>query len=195
MRAVEMISSEKIGLFGGSFDPIHHGHLILARDAMESLGLDRVIFIPVNVSPHKLARPPVAARLRCEMVAAAIAEESRFSMDACEAEREGPSFAVDTVRLMRRRFPQAELFYFIGEDNVSSLHTWREIDELKKLASFVVLARGNLQPVEGFPVISRNIDISSTDIRNRIAQGLPVRYLLPDAVCAILTRHQLYLND
>ena len=190
-----MISSEKIGLFGGSFDPIHHGHLILARDAMESLGLDRVIFIPVNVSPHKLAHPPVAARLRCEMVAAAITGESRFSMDACEAEREGPSFAVDTVRLMRRRFPQAELFYFIGEDNVSSLHTWREIDELKKLASFVVLARGNLQPVEGFPVISRNIDISSTDIRNRIAQGLPVRYLLPDAVCAILTRHQLYLND
>ena len=195
MRAVEMISSEKIGLFGGSFDPIHHGHLILARDAMESLGLDRVIFIPVNVSPHKLAHPPVAARLRCEMVAAAINGESRFSMDACEAEREGPSFAVDTVRVMRRRFPQAELFYFIGEDNVSSLHTWREIDELKKLASFVVLARGNLQPVEGFPVISRNIDISSTDIRNRIAQGLPVRYLLPDAVCAILTRHQLYLND
>ena len=195
MRAVEMISSEKIGLFGGSFDPIHHGHLILARDAMESLGLDRVIFIPVNVSPHKLAHPPVAARLRCEMVAAAIAGESRFSMDACEAEREGPSFAVDTVRVMRRRFPQAELFYFIGEDNVSSLHTWREIDELKKLASFVVLARGNLQPVEGFPVISRNIDISSTDIRNRIAQGLPVRYLLPDAVCTILTRHQLYLND
>ena len=195
MRAVEMISSEKIGLFGGSFDPIHHGHLILARDVMESLGLDRVIFIPVNVSPHKLAHPPVAARLRCEMVAAAITGEPRFSMDACEAEREGASFAVDTVRVMRRRFPQAELFYFIGEDNVSSLHTWREIDELKKLASFVVLARGNLQPVEGFPVISRNIDISSTDIRNRIAQGLPVRYLLPDAVCAILTRHQLYLND
>jgi nicotinate-nucleotide adenylyltransferase len=195
MRAVEMISSEKIGLFGGSFDPIHHGHLILARDAMESLGLDRVIFIPANVSPHKLARPPSPARLRCEMVAAAIAGEPRFSMDACEAEREGPSFAVDTVRLMRRRFPQAELFYFIGEDNVSSLHTWLEIDELKNLASFVVLARGNLQPVEGFPVISRNIDISSTDIRNRIAQGLPVRYLLPDAVCAILTRHQLYLND
>jgi len=195
MRAVEMISSEKIGLFGGSFDPIHHGHLILARDAMESLGLDRVIFIPVNVSPHKLAHPPVAARLRCEMVAAAIAGEPRFSMDACEAEREGPSFAVDTVRLMRRRFPQAELFYFIGEDNVSSLHTWLEIDELKKLASFVVLARGNLQPVEGFPVISRNIDISSTNIRNRIARGLSVRYLLPDAVCTILTRHQLYLND
>lgn len=195
MRAVEMISSEKIGLFGGSFDPIHHGHLILARDAMESLGLDRVVFIPVNVSPHKLSRPPAPASLRCEMVAAAIAGEPRFSMDACEAEREGPSFAIDTVRLMRRRFPQAEFFYFIGEDNVPALHTWREIDELKRLASFVVLARGDLEPIEGFPVISRNIDISSTDIRNRIARGLSVRYLLPDAVCAILTRHQLYLND
>jgi nicotinate-nucleotide adenylyltransferase len=195
MRAVEMISSEKIGLFGGSFDPIHHGHLILARDAMESLGLDRVIFIPANVSPHKLAHAPSPARLRCEMVAAAIAGEPRFSMDACEAEREGPSYAVDTVRLMRRRSPQVEFFYFIGEDNVPALHTWREIDELKKLASFVVLARGNLEPAEGFPIISRNIDVSSTDIRNRIARGLSVRYLLPDAVWAILTRLQLYLND
>lgn len=195
MQPVEMIPSEKIGLFGGSFDPIHHGHLILARDAMESLGLDRVIFIPVMVSPHKLARPPAAARLRCEMVAAAIAGEPRFSMDACEAEREGPSFAVDTVRLMRQRFPHAEFFYFIGEDNVPALHTWKEIDAMKELATFVVLARGDSEPVEGFPVISRNIDISSTDIRNRIARGLSVRYLLPDAVCAILTRHQLYLND
>ena len=195
MRAVEMISSEKIGLFGGSFDPIHHGHLILARDAMESLGLDRVIFIPANVSPHKLEHPPAPACLRCEMVEAAIAEEPRFSMDACEAEREGASFAVDTVRLMLLRSPQAEFFYFIGEDNVPALHTWREINELKKIASFVVLTRGDLEPIEGFPVISRNIDISSTDIRNRIARGLSVRYLLPDAVCAILARHQLYLND
>jgi len=195
MRAVEMISSEKIGLFGGSFDPIHHGHLILARDAMESLALDRVVFIPVNVSPHKLARPPADASMRCEMVAAAIAGEPRFSMDACEAEREGPSFAIDTVRLMQARFPQAELFYFIGEDNVPALHTWKEIDALQVVASIVVLARGNLQVAGGFRVISRNIDISSTDIRNRIARGLPVRYLLPDAVCAILARHHLYLND
>lgn len=195
MRAVEMISSEKIGLFGGSFDPVHHGHLILARDAMESLDLNRVVFIPANVSPHKLGRPPAPARLRCEMVSAAIAGEPRFSMDSCEADREGPSFAIDTVRLMGLRFPQARLFYFIGEDNVPALHTWREIDLLKQLATFVVLARGDLRAVGGFPVIRRHIEISSTDIRNRIARGLSVRYLLPDAVCAILARHQLYLND
>jgi nicotinate-nucleotide adenylyltransferase len=195
MKTVEMISSEKIGLFGGSFDPIHHGHLILARDAMESLRLDRVIFIPANVSPHKLEHPPSPPRLRCEMVEAAIAGESRFSMDACEAGRVGPSYAVDTIRLMRQRFPMAELFYFIGEDNVAALHTWKESKQLRELATFVVLARGEIQPVEGFPVITRHIDVSSTDIRNRIAQGLSVRYLLPETVCAILTRHQLYLND
>lgn len=190
-----MISSEKIGLFGGSFDPIHHGHLIMARDAVELLGLDRVIFIPANFSPHKVGRPPAPSRLRCEMVEAAIFGEPRFSMDDCEAGRPGPSFAVDTVELMRRRFPQASLFYFIGEDNVAALHTWREIDRLKELASFVVFARGHGKACEDFPVISRNIDISSTDIRNRIAHGLSVRYLLPESVCAILARHQLYLND
>jgi cytidyltransferase-like protein len=123
MSPVEMISSEKIGLFGGSFNPIHHGHLILARDAMEALALDRVIFIPANVSPHKLGQPPAPASIRCEMVEAAIAGEARFSMDACEAEREGPSFAIDTVRLMRSRFQNAEIFYFIGEDNLPALHT------------------------------------------------------------------------
>jgi nicotinate-nucleotide adenylyltransferase len=96
---------------------------------------------------------------------------------------------------MRQRFPMAELFYFIGEDNVAALHTWKESKQLRELATFVVLARGEIQPVEGFPVITRHIDVSSTDIRNRIAQGLSVRYLLPEAVSAILTRHQLYLND
>ncbi|MEI8292473.1 MAG: nicotinate-nucleotide adenylyltransferase [bacterium] len=195
MSPVEMISPQKIGLFGGSFDPIHHGHLIMARDAMESLGLDHVVFIPASVSPHKVARPPAPSCIRCEMVEAAISGESRFSMDSCEAEREGPSFAVDTVRLMRRRFAHAEIFYFIGEDNLPALHSWREIDELQRLARFVVLARGALDLDVGFPTVSRHIDISSTDIRNRIARGLSVRYLLPEAVCAILSRHKLYLND
>lgn len=195
MGGVEMISSEKIGLYGGSFDPVHHGHLILARDAMEVLGLDRVIFIPANVSPHKLAKPPAPAGLRCEMLAAAIHGEPRFSFDLCEIERHGPSFAIDTVRLMRQRLPQADFFYFIGEDNLADLHTWKDIDLLKQSVTFVVLARGT-RPVESaFPVVSRRIDISSTDIRNRIARGLSVRYLLPEPVCEILASHQLYLND
>ena len=110
MRGVEMISPQKIGLYGGSFDPIHHGHLIMARDAMETLELDRVIFIPANVSPHKLVRPPVSASIRCEMVEAAICGEPGFAIDTCDAARDGASFAIDTVRLMRGRHPAAEFF-------------------------------------------------------------------------------------
>ncbi len=99
--------TEKIGLYGGSFDPIHNGHLILARDAMERLELDKVIFLPARISPHKLDRPPAPPEARCQMLSAAIAEEPRFEMDACEIEREGPSFTIDTVQSFRARHPQA----------------------------------------------------------------------------------------
>ena len=195
IRSVEMISSQNIGLFGGSFDPIHHGHLILARDAMEKLGLERVIFIPANISPHKLDRPPVSAALRCEMVEAAIEGVEGFFCDRCEAEKSGPSFAVDTARLMVTRFPSARFFYFIGEDNVADLGTWKKIDVLRGLVSFVVLARSGFSNEGGFPVISRNVDISSTNIRNRIADGLSVRYLLPDSTCKIIQHYRLYRNE
>lgn len=185
----------KIGLYGGSFDPIHHGHLILARTAREELGLDRVVFVPAGISPHKLSRPPAPAATRCEMVAAAIAGEEGFDWSDCEVRRAGPSFAIDTVREFREREHGSEIFYFIGEDNLPALDTWKDIEVLKTLCRFVVLARGIEEADGGFPVIQRVIDISSTDIRNRVASGLPVRYLLPDLVCDILTRERLYRND
>lgn len=190
-----MISLRKIGLFGGSFDPIHHGHLILAREALESLGLDRVIFIPAGVSPHKLGRPPAPAELRGRMVAAAVDGEDRLGWDDCEIRREGPSFAIDTVRAMLERFPGAEISYFIGEDNLPALHTWKEIGELRRLVRFVVFSRGGGGADHGFPVVSRRVDISSTDIRNRIASGLSARYLLPEAACHLIAQHQLYRNE
>lgn len=183
---------QKIGLYGGSFDPIHHGHLILARQALESLGLDRVLFIPAGISPHKLDRPPAPAELRGRMVAASVQDEPGLGWDDCEIRREGPSFAIDTVREMAARFPGSEIYYFIGEDNLAALHTWKDIAELRALVKFVVMSRGGTSVSPGFPVISRQIDISSTDIRNRIAGGLSVRYLLPQAVGDLITRHQLY---
>lgn len=195
MGAVEMNPRKKIGLFGGSFDPVHHGHLILARDAMEQLGLERIVFIPANISPHKLGLPPAPASLRRDLLAAAIEGEPGFEIDTCEIEREGVSFAVDTVRLMIQRHPEADFSYFIGEDNVAALHTWKEIDELRKLVEFVVLSRGEASPTCPFPVVSRRIDISSTDIRNRIAAGHSVRYLLPEKTCEIIERHGLYRNE
>ncbi|MEI6070762.1 MAG: nicotinate-nucleotide adenylyltransferase [Verrucomicrobiae bacterium] len=190
-----MIPLRKLGLYGGSFDPIHNGHLILAREALENLGLDRVVFIPAKISPHKLLHPPAPPELRCEMVAAAVAGEPGFGWSDCEILREGPSFAVDTVREMRALHPGAEIFYLIGGDNLAALHTWNGIGTLRGLATFVVLSRGEGFADHGFPVISRRVDISSTDIRNRVASGKSVRYLVPEAACAILSQHRLYRND
>ena len=195
MRGVEMICGKKVGLFGGSFDPVHHGHLILARDAMESLGLDKVVFIPAGVSPHKLERPPARADLRVAMLEAAVAGVERFEVDRSEVERDGPSYTIETVRRLISRDPGTEFHYFIGDDNIPALDTWHEIDELRRLVRFVVLSRHGIDAGAGVPVITRRVDISSSDIRNRVAAGLPVRYLLPDNVCDIIQRHGLYRNE
>jgi nicotinate-nucleotide adenylyltransferase len=187
--------TEKIGLYGGSFDPIHNGHLILARDAMERLELDKVIFLPARISPHKLDRPPAPPEARCQMLSAAIAAEPRFEMDACEIEREGPSFTIDTVQSFRARHPQAQLYYFIGEDNLAELETWKESHKLLEAAQFVVLSRAGMPVLSRFPTISRHIEISSTEIRKRVARGLSVRYMAPLLVCELIARLGLYRND
>lgn len=181
----------RIGLFGGSFDPIHHGHLILAREAREKLGLDTVVFLPARISPHKLDRPPAPAEWRLRMVQAAIRDEQGFLCDDRELWREGPSFAIDTVREYRAAHPGAELFYFIGDDNTEALHTWKEIDALRREVTFIVLARGGAGEV----AVSRKVEISSSEIRKRVASGLSVRYLLPEVVCAMILQNGLYRND
>ena len=182
----------KIGLFGGTFDPVHHGHLILARAAVEQLHLDRLIFIPNTISPHKQARLSAPARLRLEMVRAAIAGEVSFDADDLELGREGPSYAIDTVLEMRRRHPEASLYYLIGEDNAAELHTWRRSGDLQALAQFVVLSRTGHGRSHSFPVVERDIDISSTEIRKRVAKGASIRYLVPEKVLEIIGRNNLY---
>lgn len=182
----------RIALFGGTFDPIHHGHLIQARDALEKLGLSKVIFIPAAISPHKLFAKPASGAARLEMVRAAIAGEPGFEASDIELVREGPSYAVDTATAFQTQFPGAELFYLIGQDNLAELHTWREIDRLQTLVKFVVLSRGEIQ-ASGFQTgSSRNFDISATEIRMRIAKGQSIQYLVPDAVRAMIARQNIY---
>jgi nicotinate-nucleotide adenylyltransferase len=185
----------RTALYGGSFDPVHHGHLILAREAMEQLGLDRVVFIPAAHSPHKLARQPVPADLRLRMVREAIAGEARFQCDSSETEKEGPSFTVDTVTVWRQREPGDEFFYLIGEDNVRELHTWRRYDELRRMVQFVVFERHSTAPAHDFPRVRRRVDISATDIRKRVADGRSIRYLVPEPVRVIIESHRLYQGD
>ncbi|MEO6787675.1 MAG: nicotinate-nucleotide adenylyltransferase [Chthoniobacteraceae bacterium] len=202
----------RTALYGGSFDPIHHGHLILAREAMERLALDRVIFIPAAQSPHKLARTPSSPQVRLAMVQAAIGGEPRFECDPSETEREGPSFTVDTVEAWRAKAPGDELFCLIGEDNVRELPTWRRYEELRGMVQFVVFGRGaypahgadsvfvtiDLEapaPLWEMPVIQRRVDISATDVRKRVAQGRSIRYLVPEAAREIIETHRLYQGE
>lgn len=192
MHGVEMNRPQKTGLYGGSFDPVHHGHLILAREAMEELGLDRVVFIPANRSPHKPGVRPADAAARFEMLRVSLEGEPGFELDGCELERGGPSYAIDTVRAMRARHPGDEFFYFIGEDNVDALDTWREFERLRDEVRFVVLARGAGSVGRAYPVIARRIEISSTGIRNRVAAGRSVRYLLPEKAWQIIRERRLY---
>lgn len=189
---------ERVGLFGGTFDPVHLGHLILAESALEELDLDRIVFIPAAISPHKTTRPPSAtAQQRLEMLRLAVEGNPRFSVDERELHRSGPSYAVETVRSLLGDHPGVRFLYFIGADNISELGTWHEIDELKNLIDFVVLDRGTGTAAAGgeFPVVGRRIDISSTEIRERLAKGLPVRYLLPSPVLDYIMTHRLYLPE
>lgn len=180
----------KLALFGGSFDPIHHGHLILAREAMERLQIDRVIFIPAAQSPHKPGLRPASAEVRLAMLRGAIEGEPGFEIDEWELKRPAPSYSIDTVKEYRRRHPAAELFWFLGEDNRHDLETWHEIDLLRSLVEFVWLGRRNgAAESDAYPL---RIDISSSEIRKRVALGLSIRYLLPEHACKLIQHHRLY---
>jgi len=192
MKQENPIRSERIGLYGGTFDPIHHGHLILARDVQEELNLDRVIFIPAAQSPHKTDRMASPANIRLAMIQAAIAGESAFEVNDLELQRKGISFAIDTVREILLKYTDSQLFFLIGQDNLSSLHTWKEIDTLKKLVSFVVLARGRVQTADSGVIPSRMVDISSSEIRRRTFNHQSIQYLVPDKVRAIIEQQNLY---
>jgi nicotinate-nucleotide adenylyltransferase len=186
------MTMKKIGILGGTFDPIHHGHLILARDALEQLGLESVIFIPAAISPHKLGRKPTVNEARLAMVGAALEDEPHFCFDSMELERPAPSYTVDTMEALKARQPDAEFVCLIGEDNVAQLPTWHRFSDLAKIAEFAVLDRTGLKSMHPYPIIRRHLDISATDIRNRVARGQSIRYLVPPAVEKIIHERQLY---
>lgn len=185
----------RTALYGGSFDPIHHGHLILAREAMEQLSLDRVIFIPAGQSPFKMDRRPAPPAVRLAMVKAAIADEPGFECDDREVHLEGPSYSIETLEAWRARCPEDELFYFIGQDNVADFPRWRRAEDLTRLAQFVVFERSADAPAHQFPAVRRRMDISATEVRKRVAEGRSIRYLVPESVRALIAAHQLYRGN
>ena len=189
-----------IGLFGGTFDPIHLGHLILAETAFEKLNLDRLVFLPAKISPYKINQPPSASEAdRVAMIQLAIKGRDAWSLDARELFRTGPSFTIDTVRELQQEHPRVNFVLLIGEDQLNGLSGWKESEELPKLVSFVVLSR--LEKVstpkkqslpESATFLDRCIDISSTEIRERLAKNKKVDYLLPQLIHDYIKKNSLY---
>ncbi len=188
-----------IGLFGGSFDPIHHGHLVVAQVALETLGLEQLRFVPAREQPFKTGRHSAPAAERARMVEAAIAGEPRFSLEPLELHRSGPSYTVDTLRALREREPAAEFALLVGADAAAEMPLWREAGALPGLATLVLLNRpGAVLPALPWPVrvvLVPAIEISATAIRERVAAGRSIRFWVPDPVARIIHDGELYLPD
>jgi nicotinate-nucleotide adenylyltransferase len=185
----------RIGIYGGTFDPVHHGHLILAHQALEEFKLDRLVFVPAAESPFKIHNHTAPATDRLAMLQLAIKGEDRFEVDPVEIERGGVSYSIDTVKMFRSRDPEAELFFLVGEDNAYRLTEWHRFEELKKMVGFVVLSRSEDFQSPEYPVVQRRIEISSTEIRNRVANGESITYLVPESVKRYIEQHQLYHGE
>ncbi len=183
---------KKIGIYGGSFDPIHHAHLILAREALETLGLEEVIFVLAAQSPHKQSRAPTPAAVRWEMLQVAIAGEPGFTASRLEIDRPPPSYSMETIEALRAAHPAAEFFFLVGEDNLPELPTWHRFEDLQRQVRFLVLDRSGEEVEYEYPAIRRKIDVSATTIRKRVASGQSIRYLVPEAVEEIIRRENLY---
>ncbi|GMR14106.1 MAG: nicotinate-nucleotide adenylyltransferase [Gemmatimonadota bacterium] len=191
-----------VGILGGTFDPPHNGHLRVAQDVRQGLGLDRVLLMPVRVPPHKRADRVTPVALRMEMVRAAVADAPGLDVSAIEVEREGPSYTVDTLRQMRNERPDVDLTLIVGADQWAEMADWKEPEEIPELADLAVMNRGDRLPVEPdwdlalewTAVSVTPVDVSSTEIRRMVAEGLPVGDFVPAEVLRIIEREKLYSN-
>ena len=189
----------RVGLLGGSFDPVHLGHMFVAQTAREELNLDRLFFIPAAQSPFKPDRQAAPANERLRLLRLALAGKPWCGIDEQEIQRGGVSYTIETARDYARRFPEAELFYLIGTDHVGQLGSWREAEALATLLQFVVIPRPGEaaaefpwpfrgQTLAGFPLA-----ISSSQIRARIKSGAEIEHLVPSAVAEAIRNNRLYL--
>jgi len=190
----------KIGIFGGTFDPIHLGHLITAQSVREIRKLEKIIFIPAFISPHKSDAKTSSAEDRLNMIKLAIDGIPFFDYSDLEIKKGGVSFTIDTLRELKNRYDELE--FIIGYDNIFSFHTWKDPDEIMKLTKLVVLKRKSSHPPQfedkyydlAVFVQTRGIEISATDLRERVKNGLPINFLVPPRVMEYINNHKLYIE-
>lgn len=200
---------QRLGILGGSFDPIHNGHLAVARHVRDILGLQAVHLVTAKIPPHKQGKYQASAAHRHAMVELAVKGDPALVADDCEVKRPGPSYTVDTLRDFRRRFPEAELFFIVGADTIPELNSWYRLPEILKLCRIVTVTRPGY-PRKYEPRILNRLDaaqveelnklvfpippqpVSSTEIRRKVACGEPIEGLVPPAVQRYIHRHGLY---
>jgi nicotinate-nucleotide adenylyltransferase len=195
----------RVGIYGGVFNPPHHGHLVAAQEAHWQLSLDVVVWVPVGAAPHREVESDPGAEARFEMVEMATAADERFRVSRIELDREGPSYTVDTLRELREREPDDELFLILGGDQALALPTWHEAEQVLELATLAVFERGSsnrnaiaikvarMKGAERVRFLEMpRIDISATMVRRRAAAGRPIRYLVPDKVANFIGARSLY---
>jgi nicotinate-nucleotide adenylyltransferase len=207
-------TNKKIGVYGGTFDPIHYGHLRPALDAMHQLGLAQVRFVPCYQPVHR-DQPSTSSALRCQMVEAAIAPQAGFELETCEIERQGPSFMVDTLRYLKTAYDDSDLVLLMGSDAFSHFLNWRDNQSILALANIAVMHRpGETLPEQGaiasllaqrlvrtldkvagqiVEVEVTQLDVSSTRIRQLVRQAEPIEFLTPRGVIDIIKQHKLYI--
>jgi nicotinate-nucleotide adenylyltransferase len=187
----------RVGVMGGTFDPIHHGHLVAASEVAQSFDLDEVVFVPTGQPWQK--GNVTEAEHRYLMTVIATASNPRFTVSRVDVDRDGPTYTIDTLRELQAARPDSDLFFITGADAIAQILSWRDVEELWKLAHFVAVSRpGHQLEVTGLPngdvslLEVPALAISSTDCRDRVSRGFPVWYLVPDGVVQYISKHHLY---
>jgi len=199
---------QKIGIMGGTFNPIHLGHLVIAEEVRLKFNLDRVVFIPAGNPPHKDNKKLTASEHRYQMTILATVDNAYFDVSPIEIERKGTTYTIDTIRELRKKCGnETELYFITGADSLLELSSWKNIDKLLNLCKFVAATRPgfdigkieekiseleNIYEKSIYSVAVPALKISSTDIRNRIKQGLTIKYLVPESVEHYIEKHNLY---
>jgi nicotinate-nucleotide adenylyltransferase len=206
MAALKPASAPRLGILGGTFDPIHDGHLVAALEAHHQLALDQVLFVPAATPPHKPGRAISPAHHRLRMIELAIAGQPAFAISRVDVDRPGPHYTVDTLRLLRQTWPpDSALFFIEGSDSLAEMVAWYKPEQLIKLCELAVVRRPGSQTEipkleQKLPGLASRLnwvdmpllDISSTDLRARVREGRPISYLLPAAVEAYILENELY---
>ena len=188
----------KVGIFGGTFDPIHHGHLITAQSVREIRALDKIIFIPSFISPHKADENSASPEHRMNMLKLAVEGIDFFEVSDYEIKKEGISYTIDTLKEFKKKYDELE--FIIGYDNIFKFHNWKNPDEIMKITKILVLKRKSSLPPphedkyvkSALFVETRGIEISATDIREKVTQGMPIHYLVPEKVKEYIYSFNLY---